>query len=208
MSALRLRCIHCTPHSPHRTWSLAKQVTDHRSSLRSLKGIRGHPEETKAQPPRASQSSPSPSPAIQKASNGAADRILRSRERWACIKDCGACCQLDKGPEAPPIESILKDPVELELYKSMVGEGGWCVHFDRATRMCSIYDERPRFCRAEREVFLDLFGLKSHEVDKAACSMCRDSIHDVYGGRSRELTRFDDAVRDLARRHSSRRRKF
>lgn len=90
----------------------------------------------------------------------------------------------------------------------MVGEGGWCIHFNRDTRMCSIYDERPRFCRVEREVFLDLFGMKSHEVDRAACSMCRDSISDIFGPQSKELKRFNESVRDLVRRQSVKKKKF
>ncbi|CAI5499482.1 unnamed protein product [Closterium sp. Naga37s-1] len=34
---------------------------------------------------------------------------------WACVERCGACCQLDKGELAPPIETILRDPSELAV---------------------------------------------------------------------------------------------
>lgn len=30
---------------------------------------------------------------------------------------------------------------------SMVGEDGWCINYDREARACSIYNERPDFCR-------------------------------------------------------------
>ncbi|CAI5488901.1 unnamed protein product [Closterium sp. Naga37s-1] len=61
---------------------------------------------------------------------------------WACIERCGACCQLDKGELAPPIETILRDPSELAVYRSMVGADGWCRHYDKGTRTCRIYDSR------------------------------------------------------------------
>lgn len=40
------------------------------------------------------------------------DRIWTSRAGWACVKGCGACCVLDKGPDYPPVEEILTDAAE------------------------------------------------------------------------------------------------
>ena len=50
---------------------------------------------------------------------------------WRCVKHCGACCHLDPA-DRPNLEDYLSAE-ELEVYLSMVGEGGWCVNFDRAT---------------------------------------------------------------------------
>ena len=36
----------------------------------------------------------------------------KARTAWACMKDCGACCHLEKGPQYPPVEEVLKDPKE------------------------------------------------------------------------------------------------
>ncbi|MBD0345487.1 MAG: YkgJ family cysteine cluster protein, partial [Coleofasciculus sp. Co-bin14] len=61
---------------------------------------------------------------------------------WHCVKQCGACCHLDPA-ERPDLDTYLS-PEELELYLSLVGEGGWCVNFDLAKRECRIYPDRPR----------------------------------------------------------------
>ena len=42
------------------------------------------------------------------------DLVWTSRAGWACVKNCGACCVLDKGPDYPPIEEILSDPALAE----------------------------------------------------------------------------------------------
>jgi hypothetical protein len=31
-------------------------------------------------------------------------------------------------------------------------QDGWCVHFDKMTKMCRIYESRPYFCRTDAEV--------------------------------------------------------
>jgi hypothetical protein len=111
---------------------------------------------------------------------------------WRCVKQCGACCYLDP-TERPDLEEYLS-PEELELYLSMVGEGGWCVNFDRVSRECRIYTDRPRFCRVEADVFQDMFGIEPSELNEFAIDCCYEHIEDVYGDRSLELLRFDQAV--------------
>ncbi len=111
---------------------------------------------------------------------------------WQCVKQCGACCNLDPA-ERPDLEEYLSPP-ELELYLSMVGEGGWCVNFDHTTRECRIYSNRPRFCRVESEVFQDMYGVEPEEVNDFAIDCCRQQIEGVYGDRSLEILRFDKAV--------------
>lgn len=111
---------------------------------------------------------------------------------WRCVKYCGACCHLDPG-DRPDLEDYL-DPDELQQYLSMVGEGGWCIHFDHDTRECQIYSERPRFCRVETEVFQDLYGVEPEELNSFAIDCCRQQIEGVYGDRSLEMLKFDREV--------------
>lgn len=121
----------------------------------------------------------------------------KTREKWACMKGCGACCHLEKGPQYPPVEEVLPNPDEAALYKSMIGKDGWCKNFDKGSRTCSIYNDRPRFCRVEPEVLEDLYGIPEHKVDKEACSLCRDSISDVYGCKSKEMKNFERLIGSL-----------
>lgn len=78
----------------------------------------------------------------------------------------------------------------------MVGKDGWCINFNKATRTCSIFDDRPRFCRVEPAVFEDLYEIPEEELAIEACSFCRDTIRDVYGGRSKELKAYNKAIRN------------
>jgi Fe-S-cluster containining protein len=111
---------------------------------------------------------------------------------WRCIQQCGACCHLNPA-DRPDLEDYLT-VAELDLYLSLVGEDGWCVHFDHADRECKIYADRPRFCRVEPEVFQDLFGIKAEELNEFAIACCREQIEDRYGDRSLEMLRFDRAI--------------
>lgn len=111
---------------------------------------------------------------------------------WRCVKQCGACCNLDPA-ERPDLDEYLS-PEELELYLSMVGEGGWCVNFDRATRECRIYADRPRFCRVRVDVFQDMFGVEAAELNDFAIDCCREHIEGIYGDRSLEMLRFEQEI--------------
>ncbi|MGF1535993.1 MAG: YkgJ family cysteine cluster protein [Elainellaceae cyanobacterium] len=111
---------------------------------------------------------------------------------WQCINNCGACCYLDP-LERPDLDDYL-DPDELLLYLSMVGEDGWCVHFAPQSRRCTIYADRPRFCRVEPEVFQGMYGIDPSEMDAFAIDCCIEQIEATYGDRSDEMTRFRQAV--------------
>ena len=76
------------------------------------------------------------------------------RQHWQCISGCGACCRLDPEERGEAIEALDAD--QRELYLSMVGPDGWCIHFDTGGRRCRIYDQRPYFCRVEN--LMTLFG--------------------------------------------------
>ncbi|XP_072975658.1 uncharacterized protein [Typha angustifolia] len=115
---------------------------------------------------------------------------------WQCVVGCGACCKLDKGPAFPSPEEIFSDePAQLDLYKSQVGEDGWCIHYEKATRTCAIYQERPLFCRVEPEVFKELFGIEKKRFNKEACRSCVAAITAAYGSASEELKNFNRTIR-------------
>lgn len=111
---------------------------------------------------------------------------------WLCVKQCGACCHLEPA-ERPELEQYLS-PEELELYLSMVGEGGWCVNFEHATRQCRIYQERPRFCRVTADVFGDMFDIEPAELNDFAIDCCHEHISELYGDRSLEMLRFNREI--------------
>ncbi|MGJ3252975.1 MAG: YkgJ family cysteine cluster protein [Elainellaceae cyanobacterium] len=114
---------------------------------------------------------------------------------WHCISGCGACCHLDPG-DRPDLDQYLS-PADLERYLSMVGEDGWCIHYNSQSRECQIYSERPRFCRVEADVFNDLYGIEAHELNDFAIDCCRDQIAGVYGDRSLEMLRFNHTIDSL-----------
>ncbi|MFM6194631.1 MAG: YkgJ family cysteine cluster protein [Planktothrix sp.] len=111
---------------------------------------------------------------------------------WLCVKQCGACCHLDP-TERPELEDYL-NPEDLQLYLSLVGEDGWCIHFDTETRECKIYDQRPRFCRVQPDVFQELYGIEPEELNDFAIDCCQQQIEGVYGYPSPEMERFNQAV--------------
>ncbi|XP_058209296.1 uncharacterized protein LOC131322130 [Rhododendron vialii] len=115
--------------------------------------------------------------------------------RWQCVEGCGACCKLDKGPSFATPEEIFENPSDIELYRSLVGADGWCINYNKSSRTCSIYADRPYFCRVEPEIFETLYGINKKRFDKEACSCCRDTIRDVYGSKSKELENFNHATR-------------
>ena len=42
--------------------------------------------------------------------------IVKKEPVWQCVKSCGACCKLDKGPSFPSPDEIFDDPSDLEVY--------------------------------------------------------------------------------------------
>jgi len=111
---------------------------------------------------------------------------------WQCVKHCGACCFLEPA-ERPELEDYLM-PEELSLYLSLVGADGWCIHFNHQTRECSIYADRPRFCRVRADVFQDLYGIEPEELNPFAIACCQEHIEDVYGDHSPEMDHFNQSV--------------
>lgn len=111
---------------------------------------------------------------------------------WQCVKNCGACCQLDP-KDRPDLEEYLS-PENLTLYMSMVGEDGWCINYDKAERNCKIYSDRPSFCRVQPDTFAQLYGIQPEELNDFAIECCEQQITGLYGNRSEEMDRFYEAV--------------
>lgn len=119
---------------------------------------------------------------------------LKKEPLWQCVKGCGACCKLNKGPDFASPEEIFDNASDIQLYRSMTGPDGWCKHYDKSNRTCSIYNDRPYFCRAQPDVFQMLYGIKERNFNKAACSACKETIKSVYGVSSKELEDFKQKV--------------
>jgi Fe-S-cluster containining protein len=109
--------------------------------------------------------------------------------KWRCANNCGACCHLDP-KERPDLDKYLS-PQDLELYLSMIGEEGWCIHFDRDSRKCQIYEQRPRFCRVRPDIFKQMYGVDVEEFDAFAIDCCHQQIAGVYGEKSKEMRHYE-----------------
>ncbi|MCL7037270.1 hypothetical protein MKW94_002408 [Papaver nudicaule] len=77
------------------------------------------------------------------------------------------------------------------LRLSKIGPDGWCMHYEQTTRTCSIYSDRPYFCRVEPGVFDDLYGIDGKIFNKEAYT-----IKAIYGASSQELENFNRSVRN------------
>nr|AUG32663.1 hypothetical protein PLO_686 [Paulinella longichromatophora] len=108
------------------------------------------------------------------------------KNKWQCSELCGACCHLNPADRQEALQTL--EPIEQDIYLSMVGEDGWCIHFESSRRYCRIYDERPSFCRVGR--LIELFHIDKMDHTAFALSCCRQQIRTVYGGRSKEMRQF------------------
>ena len=114
--------------------------------------------------------------------------------QWRCISGCGSCCRLDPGERNEALEAL--DAEQQELYLSMVGPDGWCIHFDTGSSSCRIYEERPVFCRVEN--LAQLFEVPAKEANDFAIACCRQQIRCEHGGRGMVMKRFEQAIRQPA----------
>ena len=113
-------------------------------------------------------------------------------ETWKCVAGCGACCNLDPS-DRPDLEDYLT-PEELENYLSLVGKDGWCINFDHETRKCLIYEQRPRFCRVQPDIFQQMYDVDPKEFNEFAIECCRQQIEGVYGEKSTEMEHYNEEI--------------
>lgn len=114
--------------------------------------------------------------------------------RWQCIEGCGACCRLDPAQRPEALEAL--SPGQRQAYLALVGNDGWCIHYDSGGRRCRIYADRPDFCQVAN--LITLFGSGHDGADQEghvsgdalAIACCLQQIRSEYGGRSRVMKRF------------------
>ncbi len=112
-------------------------------------------------------------------------------QKWKCISYCGACCRLD--PEERPEALEVLSEEETKHYFSMVDSDGWCRFYNKSTKTCSIYQDRPNFCNVK--YIIKLFKPNSLTHDSFLISSCKQQIRSVYGGRSSVIKRFSKETR-------------
>ena len=117
--------------------------------------------------------------------------MTKQQPLWTCIQQCGACCRLCPEERGEALAALSEE--QQSVYLSMVGEDGWCIHYDSGGRRCTIYSERPDFCRVSE--MGSLFDVPADELDSFAIGCCRQQIRTTYGGRSDVMRRFNRAQR-------------
>ena len=114
-----------------------------------------------------------------------------STPQWRCIQGCGSCCRLD--PELRPEALALLDEDQSRTYLAMVGDDGWCVHYDTGGQRCRVYDSRPEFCRVD--TIMNLVGAQGEAAEALAIRFCQQQIRSESGGRGKVMRRFQRALR-------------
>ncbi|KAF7827031.1 flagellin N-methylase [Senna tora] len=68
----------------------------------------------------------------------------------------------------------------LTFEESLIGLYGWCEHFEKSTRKCSIYAGRPYFCRVEADVFKSLYGIGKKQIQQGGLRFQSVFSSDVF----------------------------
>ena len=116
---------------------------------------------------------------------------------WHCIHQCGACCRLCPEERGEALAALSES--QRTKYLSMVGDDGWCIHYDSGGQRCTIYSDRPDFCRVSE--LGALFDVPTDDIDSFAIACCRQQIRATHGGRSGVMRRFNRAHRAKGDRH-------
>ena len=116
---------------------------------------------------------------------------------WQCIHQCGACCRLCPEERGEALAALSEN--QRTKYLSMVGDDGWCIHYDSGGQRCTIYSDRPDFCRVSE--LGALFDIPTDDIDSFAIACCRQQIRATHGGRSGVMRRFNRAHRAKGDRH-------
>ena len=116
---------------------------------------------------------------------------------WHCIHQCGACCRLCPEERGEALAALSEN--QRTKYLSMVGDDGWCIHYDSGGQRCTIYSDRPDFCRVSE--LGALFDVPTDDIDSFAIACCKQQIRATYGGRSGVMRRFNRAHRAKGDRH-------
>jgi len=98
---------------------------------------------------------------------------------WECIKGCGACCNIG-GYDADILDELLFEKDDVALYNTMVGDDGWCVNLDPTSKACTVFEDRPWFCKVEQMATRN-FNVAPEDVPQFANECCQYHIDLVYG---------------------------
>ncbi len=115
-----------------------------------------------------------------------------SKLKWKCISNCGACCRLSPEERTEAIKILSK--TQLKKYLEMVGSDGWCRHFDKVTKKCTIYENRPDFCKVN--LIGRLYELEPEQINNFCISCCKLQIRSIYGGKSIVMKRFVRSIKE------------
>ena len=116
---------------------------------------------------------------------------------WHCIHQCGACCRLCPEERGEALAALSEN--QRIKYLSMVRDDGWCIHYDSGGQRCTIYSDRPDFCRVSE--LGALFDVPTDDIDSFAIACCKQQIRATYGGRSGVMRRFNRAHRAEGDKH-------
>ena len=105
---------------------------------------------------------------------------------WTCIEKCGACCKIDL-KDRKNLSNILSHE-DIKLIESMTRKDGWCKYLDKNNMKCTIYENRPHFCRVS--LFSNKFKEYKRFGDKFLINCCKEHISCIYGKKSDEMNRF------------------
>lgn len=92
------------------------------------------------------------------------NNILRRVDKWACVKDCGACCKLGPIESRPQLNEYLNE-IDYARYESLIGPDDWCKNFDQENRLCKVYDTRPDFCRVDSVNFKKMYDIDEEDLN-------------------------------------------
>ncbi len=113
------------------------------------------------------------------------------QQKWICISNCGSCCRLAPDERIEALELLSQE--QRNQYLSLAGSDGWCKNYDKSTKKCLIYDNRPDFCKVEN--LSSLLSKNSCETNSLAIEFCKQNIRSIYGGRSKTLKRYKRKIR-------------
>tara|TARA_Y100000589_G_scaffold15423_1_gene12590 strand:+ start:11605 stop:11958 length:354 start_codon:yes stop_codon:yes gene_type:complete len=109
---------------------------------------------------------------------------------WTCVEKCGACCKIDL-KQRGSLKNILSKK-DLKLIEDMTTTDGWCKYLDKSKMSCTIYENRPHFCR------VNLFSIKFSEYrkngDEFLINCCKDHINSIYGRKSQVMKNFNKEI--------------
>ena len=109
---------------------------------------------------------------------------------WTCVENCGACCKFDLKSRTD-LSNILSND-DIKLIHSMSTKDGWCKYLDKKNMTCSIYENRPHFCRVNK--FSKNFIEYLKNGDEFLINCCKQHIGSIYGRRSEKMKEFNKKI--------------